>query len=321
MKIVVLDGYTLNPGDLDWESLKNIGELIVYDRTPYNDVDIIKAIDDAEIVFTNKTPINKYILENVPNVKYVGVLATGYNVVDTIAAKELNISVTNIPAYGTAAVAQFTMALLLEMCHHIGAHSNAVFNGEWSKSADFCFWNYPLIELAGKTMGIVGFGRIGQATAKLAQGFGLKVIAFSRTLNLELESENCKYVSLEELWSRSDIISLHCPLFEETKGIINKQNLAKMKNGVLLINTSRGPLVNEKDLKEALDSGKVASAALDVVTIEPIKSDHILLEAKNCIITPHIAWATKEARARLMHTAVTNLQAFVNKTPINIVND
>ncbi|WP_139957847.1 D-2-hydroxyacid dehydrogenase [Flavicella sediminum] len=321
MKIVVLDGYTLNPGDLDWQALEKIGELVVYDRTAFDDAEIIKAIGDAEIVFTNKTPLQKLVLEQVPNLKYIGVLATGYNVVAVDVAKDLGITVTNIPAYGTIAVAQFTMALLLEMCHHVGEHSRAVFNGDWSKSPDFCFWNYPLIELSGKTMGIVGFGRIGQATAKIAEAFGLKIVAYSRTPKLELESATCRYVSLDELFSQSDIISLHCPLFEETKGMIDETSLKKMKKTALLINTSRGPLIVEEDLKEALNTGTIAGAALDVATIEPLNEESTLLEAKNCIITPHIAWATKEARTRLMETAVNNLVAYLAKKPMNVVSN
>ena len=320
MKIVVLDGYTLNPGDLSWEGIEKFGELVLHDRTDFNPEVVIKTIGDAEIIFTNKTPLPKAVLEKTPSVKYIGVLATGYNVVDVVAAKEFGIKVTNIPSYGTQAVAQFTMALLLEMCHHVGEHARAVKNGDWTKNPDFCFWNYPLIELAGKTMGIIGFGRIGQATAKMAQAFGLNIVAYNRSKNPELESDTCKYVSLEELFKTSDIISLHCPLFEETKGIINKANIAKMKDGVMIINTSRGPLVVEEDLRDALNNGKVAGAALDVASIEPINADNVLLTAKNCIITPHIAWAPKESRTRLMNTAIDNLGAFVNGNPINVVN-
>lgn len=320
MKIVVLDGFTLNPGDLTWDEIKQFGELTVYDRTGFAPENIIETIGDAEIIFTNKTPLTRVVLEKVPSVKYIGVLATGYNVVDTVAAKELGIKVTNIPTYGTIAVAQFTFALLLEMCHHVGNHSRAVYKGDWTKSIDFCFWNYPLIELAGKTMGLIGFGRIGQATAKIAQALGLNVLAFDSYQNPELESDTCKYASLEELFSQSDIISLHCPLFDSTKGIINKHNIAKMKEGVMIINTSRGPLVVEQDLCDGLNSGKVAAAAVDVVSVEPIAVDNPLLKAKNCIITPHIAWAPKESRTRLMNTTVENLAAFINGVPINVVN-
>jgi glycerate dehydrogenase len=321
MKIVVLDGYTLNPGDLRWEGIEKFGELIVHDRTDFSPEKVIETIGDAEIIFTNKTPLPKSVLSKTPTVKYIGVLATGYNVVDTLAAKEQGIIVTNIPTYGTAAVGQFTLALILELCHHVGEHSRAVFNGDWTKSADFCFWNYPLIELAGKTMGIIGFGRIGQATAKIAQSFGLNVLAYDSYQNPDLESDTCKYATLEELLSNSDIVSLHCPLFDSTKGIINKANIAKMKDGVMIINTSRGPLVVEEDLREALESGKVAAAAVDVVSSEPISAANPLLKAKNCIITPHIAWAPKESRTRLMNTAIENLEAFIKGNPINVVNN
>ncbi len=320
MKIVVLDGYTLNPGDLSWDKIKAFGELKVHDRTDFNPIEVLRTIGNAEIVFTNKTPLTKYVLSKAPNIKYIGVLATGYNVVDIISAKELGIPVTNVPVYSTNAVAQFTMALLLEMCHHVGNHNNAVQNGDWTKSIDFCFWNSPLIELSGKTMGIIGFGRIGQATAKIAQAFGLNILAYNRSKNLELESETCKYVALDELFRSSDIISLHCPLSESTQGMINKESIAKMKDGVMIINTSRGGLINETDLKDALNSGKVARAAVDVVSIEPIKADNPLLTAKNCIITPHIAWAPKESRSRLMHMAADNLEAFLKGSPINVIN-
>lgn len=320
MKIVVLDGYTLNPGDLSWDGIKQFGELTVHDRTDFAPENVIKTIADAEIIFTNKTPLPKEVLEKAPSVQYIGVLATGYNVVDTLAAKVLGIKVTNIPIYGTTAVAQFTFAMLLEMCHHIGDHSAAVKKGDWTKNPDFCFWNYPLIELVGKTMGFIGFGRIGQAAAKIAQAFGLNVLAFDSYENPKLVSDTCKYSSLEELLSKSDIISLHCPLSESTIGIINKDSIAKMKDRVMIINTSRGPLIVEQDLCDALNTGKVAGAAVDVVSSEPITSNNPLLKAKNCIITPHIAWAPKESRLRLMNTTVENLAAFIKGKPINIVN-
>ncbi|GGZ92776.1 D-2-hydroxyacid dehydrogenase [Algibacter mikhailovii] len=320
MKIVVLDGYTLNPGDLSWDLFEALGELTVYDRTPMDSTTILNNIGDAEIVFTNKTPLNENTISRAPNVKYIGVLATGYNVVDIISARKQNITVTNIPAYSTLAVAQFTMALLLEMCHHIGDHATAVSNGAWSNCPDFSFWNSPLIELNGKTLGIIGFGNIGQATAKIAQAFGLKVITYSRTIQPENETVNCKYVSLDELLNNSDIISLHCPLNEDTKGIINKSNIEKMKDGVMLINTSRGPLIIEEDLKDALNSNKISGAGIDVVSMEPILPNNPLLKAKNCIITPHIAWAPKEARKRLVNTAIKNLESFLKGEPINVVN-
>ena len=320
MKIVVLDGYTLNPGDLSWERLEKLGDLTIYDRTAYNDQDIIAAIGDAEIIFTNKTPLPGEVLKKVPSVKYIGVLATGFNIVDIQTAKELGIVVTNVPGYSTTAVAQLTLALLLEMCHHVGDHSRAVKKGEWTRSKDFCFWNFPLIELHGKTMGIIGFGQIGQATAKLAQAFGMNILATGSRKRPELETETCKYTSLEELLRTSDVISLHCPLTEKTEGIINKNNIAKMKDGVMIINTARGPLVVEKDLKDALNNDKVAGAAVDVVSAEPIVKENELLKAKNIIITPHIAWAPKESRARLMNTAIVNLELFLQGNPVNVVN-
>jgi glycerate dehydrogenase len=319
MKIVVLDGYTLNPGDLSWEGLKQFGDLKVYDRTDFAPEIVIRNIGDAEIVFTNKTPVPKVVLEHVPSVKYIGVLATGYNVVDTHAAKALGIKVSNVPTYGTIAVAQFTFALLLEMCHHVGDHNRAVKKGNWTNNADFCFWNYPLIELAGKTMGLIGFGRIGQATAKIAQAFGLKILTFDHSVRPELESEYCKFVTFDELLERSDIISLHCPLYENSRGMINKDTISRMKDGVMIINTARGPLIVEQDLCDALNSGKVSGAGVDVVSLEPISENNPLLKAKNCIITPHIAWASKESRTRLMNTSVENLAAFLAGKPVNIV--
>lgn len=325
MKIVVLDGFTLNPGDLSWKALKTLGKLVVYDRTAFETDKIIEAIGDAEIVFTNKTPITKEVLNQVPNVKYVGVLATGYNVVDINAAKEQRIAVTNIPAYGTNAVAQFVMGLLLEMCHHIGDHNNSVQKGEWTKSIDFCYWNSPLIELEGKTIGLIGFGKIGQATAKLAMAFGMNVLVYSRTIKKEFETSinsttSLRFVSLDEVFSTSDVISLHCPLNEATENIICAKNIDKMKEGVLLINTSRGGLINEQDLADALNSDKIYSAAVDVISAEPMDTLNPLSTAKNCIITPHIAWATKEARQRLMNTAVNNLKSYIKGNPVNLVN-
>lgn len=321
MKIVVLDGFTLNPGDLNWKGLEAIGECTIYDRTSLIDVqEAINRIEDAEIVFTNKTPISKTLFEACPNIKFIGVLATGYNVVDINAAKEKGVIVTNIPAYGTAVVGQFTIALLLEICHHIGHHNIAVHEGKWENNKDWCFWDYPLIELDGKVMGIIGYGRIGQATGKIAQALGMKVLAYDEYKNPSLETKTCKYVELDELLKQSDVIALHCPLFPNTQGIINKENIAKMKDGVIIINDSRGPLIVEQDLADALNSGKVAAAGLDVVSTEPIKGNNPLLNAKNCILTPHIAWASKESRKRLMDIAVNNLQAFIDGNPINVVN-
>ena len=318
MKIVVLDGYTLNPGDISWEGLEALGEVTVYDRTKPEEV--VERIGDAEVVYTNKTPITRDTLDQCGNIRFIGVLATGYNIIDIEAAKEKGIPVSNIPTYGTAAVSQFAIALLLELCHHIGEHSDAVKNGEWTSNPDWCFWKYPLVELAGKTMGIVGFGRIGQDTGKIAQALGMKVLAFDAYKRPELESETCRYADLDTLLAESDVISLHCPLFPDTEGIINKDTIAKMKTGVMIINDSRGPLIVEEDLMDALNSGKVAGAALDVVSTEPIKMDNPLLSAKNVILTPHIAWAPKESRQRLMDIAVENLQCFVDGAPQNVVN-
>lgn len=320
MKIVILDGYTENPGDLSWEGFAELGELTVYDRTPINDeAEIIRRINDAGAVITNKTPISRTTLDQCPAVKYIGVLATGYNVVDIAAAREKDIPVCNIPTYGTTAVAQFTIALLLEICHHIGAHSDAVHKGEWTNNPDWCFWKYPLIELAGKTMGIIGFGRIGQNTARIARALGMDILAYDEYPN-DSGKELAAYVELDRLFEQSDVISLHCPLFPATMGIINQESIAKMKNGVIILNTSRGPLIQEADLKAALNSGKVAAAGLDVVSAEPIPADSPLLAAPNCIITPHIAWAPKESRARLMDIAVENLRAFIAGQPVNVVN-
>ena len=318
MKIVILDGYTENPGDLSWSGMEQFGEVKVYDRTPQEL--IIQRIGDAEAVYTNKTPLTKSTLEACPNIKYIGVLATGYNVVDIEAAKERGIPVSNIPSYGTEAVAQFTIALLLELCHHIGDHSRSVMAGDWTRSEDFCYWNYPLTELAGKTMGIIGFGRIGQAVAKIAQALGMKILAYSRTREEGLETETCRYAELDELLANSDVISLHCPLHPDTQGMINKETIAKMKDHVMILNSSRGPLIVEEDLKEALNSGKVGGAAVDVVSAEPMKEDNPLLKARNCIITPHIAWAPKETRQRLMNIAVDNLRAYAEGCPQNVVN-
>jgi glycerate dehydrogenase len=320
MKIVVLDGYTLNPGDLSWDGIRQYGDVEVHDRTDFDPDKVIETIGDAEIVFTNKTPLPKEVLDKATNLKYIGVLATGYNIVDIDAAKSNGVVVANIPNYGTTAVAQYTFALLLEMCHHVGSHSQSVKDGDWSKGSDFCYWNYPLVELAGKTIGIIGFGRIGQAVAKIAEVFGLKVLAFTISPDRSLQGANLKFVELDQLLTQSDIISLHCPLFESTMGIINKDNIAKMKDGVMIINTSRGPLIVEDDLSEALNKGKVAGAAVDVVSSEPISPDNPLLKSKNCIITPHIAWAPVESRSRLMNIANDNLRAFIQGDPVNIVN-
>jgi len=320
MKIVVLDGYTENPGDLSWTALEVLGELTVYDRTSLTDEnEIIARIGDAEVVYTNKTPITKNVIDSCPNMKFISVLATGYNVVDYVYAKEKGIPVTNVPTYGTAAVGQFAIALLLEICHHVAHHSDAVHAGRWETNPDWCFWDYPLIELADKTMGIIGFGRIGQQTGRIAKALGMNIIAYD---SFQSDSGRAigEYVDLDTLLATSDVIALHCPLFPETQGIINKDTIAKMKDGVIILNNSRGPLVVEQDLADALNSGKVYAAGLDVVSTEPIKGDNPLLKAKNCIITPHISWAPKESRQRIMDCAEANLKAYLAGAPVNVVN-
>lgn len=319
MKIVVLDGYCENPGDLSWRELEQFGELTVYDRTPYDEEEILRRIGDAEIVLTNKTPLTAGILTRCKNLKFISVLATGYNVVDVAAAKERGIPVSNIPTYGTAAVGQFTIALLLEICHHIGHHDQAVKAGRWENSPDWCFWDYPLIELMGKTMGIIGFGKIGQTTGKLAKALGMKVLA-TGSRPTDRGKEIADYVDMDTLLAQSDVISLHCPLFPDTQGIICRENIEKMKDGVIILNSSRGGLVVEQDLADALNSGKVYAAAVDVVSTEPIQGDNPLLTAKNCIITPHIAWAPKESRQRIMDMTADNLRAFLQGSPIHVVN-
>ncbi|MGI5959206.1 MAG: D-2-hydroxyacid dehydrogenase [Massiliimalia sp.] len=315
MKIVVLDGYTLNPGDLTWKLLEQLGELTVYDRTPSEK--IIERIGNAKVILTNKTPITAEIIAHT-NIQYIGVLATGYNVVDVVAAEKAGIVVTNIPDYGTETVAQFTIALLLELCHRIGAHSDEVFQGKWERSIEWCYWSYPLTELTNRTLGLIGFGKIGQAVAKIALAFGMKVIYFD--LYNDQQYDFAQRVSLDELLEKSDVISLHCPLFESTKGIINAESISKMKTGVFLLNTSRGPLIVEEDLAQALKTGKVSGAAMDVVSVEPIEANNPLLKAPNCILTPHIAWATKEARGRLIDIAAQNVKSFLLGSPINVVN-
>ena len=319
MKIVVLDGFTENPGDLSWEALEKYGELTVYDRTPYEDAAIVDRIGDAEIVVTNKCPIRKAIIDACPNMKYIAVLATGYNVVDTAYAAEKGIPVSNVPTYGTDSVGQFAIALLLEICSRVAHHSEAVHAGRWESAPDWTFWDYPLIELAGKTMGIVGFGRIGQTTGRIAKAMGMRVLA-TGSRETDAGRAIADYVDLDTLLRESDVIALHCPLFPSTQGIINRETIAKMKDGVILINNSRGPLVVEQDLADALNSGKVYAAGLDVVSTEPIRADNPLLQAKNCFITPHISWAPKEARARIMDITAKNLESFQNGAPVNVVN-
>lgn len=315
MKLVILDGYTLNPGDLSFDKLKEFADITIYDRTPPELV--IERIGDAELILTNKTIISKEVLEST-NLKYIGILATGFNVVELDIAKVKGIVVSNVPAYSTDAVAQFTFALLLEMCHHVGAHSDGVQAGDWVNSKDFCYWNYPLIELKGKTIGLIGFGQIGQATAKLATAFGLNVLFYNRSK--KDAPQNCKQVELDYLLNNADIVSIHCPLTEQTRELINKDTIAKMKDGVFLINTSRGPLLNENDVANALISGKIAYAAVDVISVEPMQETNPLLEIPNCIITPHIAWAATETRQRMMDITVENVKQFLNNTPQNVVN-
>ncbi len=312
MKIVVLDGYAANPGDLSWDAVRGDHEFVLYDRTAPEDT--AARIADADIVLTNKVILNRELIQNAKNLKYIGVLATGYNVVDTAAARECNVIVTNIPAYSTDSVAQMVFALLLEICHHVGHHSERVRAGAWSACPDFCFWDYPLIELAGKTMGIIGYGRIGHRVAEIARCFGMRVIAWTRT------PRDPECVSLDELLAQSDVISLHCPLFPETKNLIRRETIEKMKDGVIIINTSRGPVVNDADLRDALLSGKVYAAGADVASVEPLPADNPLMGLENMFYTPHIAWATYEARCRLMDIAAKNIQAFVSGAPINVVN-
>lgn len=320
MKIVILDGYTENPGDLSWAPLEALGELTVYDRTPVEDeAEIIRRIGGAEVVFTNKTPISRAVIDACPNMKFISMLATGYNVVDYAYAAEKGIPVTNVPAYGTAAVGQFAIAMLLEICHHVAHHSQTVHEGKWAGSIDWCYWDYPLIELAGKTLGVIGFGRIGQQTGRIARAMGMEVIAYD-SFESDSGREIGTYVDLDTLLAASDVIALHCPLFPETQGIINRDTIARMKDGVILLNNSRGQLVVEQDLADALNSGKVYAAGLDVVSTEPIQPDNPLLSAQNCFITPHISWAPKESRQRIMDCAVANVQAYLAGEPINVVN-
>lgn len=317
MKIVVLDGYTENPGDLSWNGLESLGELTVYDRTQPDE--IAARIRGAGAVYVNKVALDRETIFSAPDLKFIGVLATGYNVVDIAAARERGIAVCNVPTYGTAAVGQFAIAMLLEICHHVAHHSDAVHAGRWEQNADWCFWDYPLIELAGKTMGIIGFGRIGQTTGRIARALGMNVIAYD-----EYESGAgralAEYTALDALFARSDVIALHCPLLPSTQGIINRENIAKMKDGVIILNNARGPLIVEQDLADALNSGKVYAAGLDVVSTEPIRGDNPLLKAKNCLITPHISWAPKESRQRLMEIAADNLRRFLEGSPVNVVN-
>ena len=318
MKIVILDAYAANPGDLSWDGIAAYGTLTVYDRTPGEK--IVSRIADNEIVFTNKTPISRQTIEACPSIRMICLLATGYNIVDVDAARERGIPVCNIPAYSTDAVAQMALALLMEACQRVGEYTTACHGGAWENCPDFCFWNAPLMELSGKTAGIVGYGRIGQAFGKILMAMGMKLLVTANHPRPELESDACRYVSLDELYANADVISLHCPLFPETAQMINRRSIAKMRDGVILINTSRGGLVNEQDLADALKSGKVAAAGLDVVSKEPIEPTNPLLGAPNCFMTPHIAWAPFETRKRLLGIAEDNLRAFVQGHPIHVVN-
>lgn len=318
LKIVVLDGYALNPGDLSWADIEKNGELTVYDRTSADLV--VERIGDAQAVFTNKTVIGAEVMDACPAMKFIGVLATGYNVVDIQAANERGITVCNIPAYSTPSVAQHTFALLLDVCNHVALHSDGVHDGKWTNSPDFCYWEKPLIELSGKTMGVIGFGRIGQAVARIASAFGMNVLCSSRSRSCTDLPANCRYAEIDEIFEKSDVITLHCPLHEGTQGIICKGNIARMKDGVIILNTGRGPLVVEQDLADALNSGKVYAAGLDVASVEPMRGDNPLLTAQNCIITPHIAWAPLESRRRLMNIAAGNLAAWIKGEPVNTVN-
>ena len=318
--IVILDAYAENPGDLSWEGINELGKLVIYDRTDRDDEQlIIERIADSQIVITNKTPITKNIIDACHEMKFIAVIATGYNVVDCQYARKKGIPVANVPAYGTAAVSQFPIALLLEICHHIGHHNNSVHEGNWSKCVDFCYWDYPLIELAGKTMGIIGFGRIGQAEGRIAKALGMNVLAYDPYPN-DAGRVIAQYVDLNTLFSESDVVSLHCNLTPENEKLINKDNINKMKDGVILLNNARGQLLNEQDVADALNSGKIAAAGLDVVSTEPIREDNPLLKAKNCIITPHISWASKESRQRIMDTTVQNVRAWLDGAPVNVVN-
>jgi len=317
MKIVVLDGYTLNPGDISWAGLEALGELIVYDRTSAGEM--AERIRPAQAVLTTKTRLSRADLDQAPELRYIGVLATGHDAIDGVAARERGVPVTNIPAYATAAVAQFAIGLLLEICLQVGHHARVVAEGRWSTNPDWCFWDYPLLELAGKTMGIIGFGRIGQTTGLIAQALGLKVLACDPYPD-KAGRAVAEYVELNRLLAEADIIALHCPLTPETRGLINHRTLSSMKRGVIIINNSRGQLIVEADLAEALRSGQVYAAGLDVVAEEPIRPDNPLLKAENCLITPHMSWTSRESRQRLMDTAEANLRAFLRGDPINVVN-
>lgn len=317
MVITILDGYTLNPGDLDWGPIRQLGECRIYDRTPPGL--IVTRATGSEVILTNKTPVSRASLEQLPDVRYIGVLATGYNIVDAEAAKERGITVTNVPGYATRSVAQMVFAHLLNLTLGLGPHAQSVRVGTWAASKDFCYWETPLTELAGLTMGIVGYGQIGKATARLARAFGMNVVAADRPGTRIPAEDGVQQVSLDELFRRSDVVSLHCPLTPETTGLVNDDRISLMKPSAFLINTSRGPLIDETALARALNEGRIAGAGLDVLSVEPPTPEHPLVQAHHCYITPHIAWATKGARERLLGTVVTNLQAFLAGSPHNCV--
>ena len=320
MKIVVLDGYTENPGDLSWEGLAQLGELTVHDRISYSESpEIAEAIGSAEIAVTNKTPLSAATMDRCPNLKMIAVLATGYNVVDCAYAKKKGILVANVPTYGTQIVGQYAVGLLLEICSHYQHHSDTVKAGRWQNSTDWCYWDFPMIELSGKTAGVIGLGRIGQTTARILKAMDMRVLAYD-TFQSDAGRALAEYTKLDVLLAESDVIFLHCPLFPETEGIINAANIGKMKDGVIIINNSRGQLVVEQDLADALNSGKVYAAGVDVVSTEPIREDNPLLSAKNCLITPHISWAAQAARQRIMDITAENIRAFQAGAPVNIVN-
>lgn len=317
MKIVVLDGYALNPGDLSWAALEQLGEVVIYDRTS---VDlIVERASDADVVLTNKVPLSSSVIAQLGRLKYIGVMATGYNIIDLEAARARNIIVTNVPGYSTASVVQLTFSLLMELCFRVQRHSDAVMEGKWAASPDFCFWDYPLVELSKKKLGIVGFGAIGQGVADVAVALGMQVLAYSRTETDQSHRKNFTWVGLEELLTESDVISLHCPLTAQTENLINTESIRKMKSTSLLINTSRGGLIDAKALADALNEGLIAGAGVDVLRQEPPEVDHPLFGAKNCLITPHIAWATKEARGRCMQILVDNVKGFSEGAAVNRV--
>ena len=318
MKIVVLDGQTANPGDLSWDRLEALGDVTVYDRTP--DALIVERSAGAEVLVTNKTPLWVETIGQLPDLKFISVLATGVNNVDLDFAAARGIPVSNVPAYSTASVAQYTFALLLELCHRVSHHDTQVRAGRWTAGPYFCFWDTPQIELDGKTMGIVGFGQIGSRVAAIADAMGMKVIASTRTPKARPAIDEFEWVSLEELFTRSDVVSLHCPLTAENEGFVDRRLLGRMKPTAFLINTARGAIINEADLKAALDQGRLAGAAVDVVSREPIRADNVLLTAPNCLITPHIAWAARAARKRLIHVTADNIASFLQGAALNVVN-